>query len=167
MRGKINSVNQLLMVSEIVTAVALLIFFAIVKKFTNYYAFGYLIVANAAFCVPFAYLPIKARLDGMDLSMEIAASDLYAPPLVVFRRITLLLLWPRIMAGAMLAFVISLDDVIITEFVKTAGQDTLPTYMLGQLRRVITPEINAISTVLLAVSLMVVTVFFLFTRKRY
>ena len=124
-------------------------------------------MAHSAFCVPFAYLPIKARLDGMDLSMEIAASDLYAPPLVVFRRITLPLLWPGIMAGAMLAFVISLDDVIITEFVKTAGQDTLPTYMLGQLRRVITPEINAISTVLLAVSLIVVTVFFLFTRKRY
>jgi spermidine/putrescine transport system permease protein len=103
----------------------------------------------------------------MDLSMEIAASDLYAPPLVVFWRITLPLLWPGIMAGAMLAFVISLDDVIITEFVKTAGQDTLPTYMLGQLRRVITPEINAISTVLLAVSLVVVSVFFLFTRKRY
>ena len=117
--------------------------------------------------IPFAYLPIKARLDGMDLSMEIAASDLYAPPLVVFWRITLPLLWPGIMAGAMLAFVISLDDVIITEFVKTAGQDTLPTYMLGQLRRVITPEINAISTVLLAVSLVVVSVFFLFTRKRY
>jgi spermidine/putrescine transport system permease protein len=160
-------INQPLMVPEIVTAVALLIFFAIIKKFTNYYGLGYLIVAHAAFCIPFAYLPIKARLDGMDLSMEIAASDLYAPPLVVFWRITLPLLWPGIMAGAMLAFVISLDDVIITEFVKTAGQDTLPTYMLGQLRRVITPEINAISTVLLAVSLVVVSVFFLFTRKRY
>ena len=67
----------------------------------------------------------------------------------------------------MLTFVISLDHVIITEFDKTAGQDTLPTYMLGQIRRVITPEINAISTVLLSVSLMVVTVFFLFTRKRH
>ena len=76
--------------------------------------------------------------------MEIAASDFYAPPLVVFWRITLPLLWPGIMTGAMLAFVISLDDVIITEFVKTAGQDTLPKYMSGQLRRVITPEINAI-----------------------
>jgi spermidine/putrescine transport system permease protein len=103
----------------------------------------------------------------MDLSMETAAGDLYATPFVVFWRITLPLLWPGILAGAMLSFVISLDDVIITEFVKTAGQDTLPTYMLGQLRRVITPEINAISSVLLAVSLVVVTIFFLFTRKRY
>ena len=67
----------------------------------------------------------------------------------------------------MLAFVISLDDVIITEVVKTVAQDTLPTYMFGQLRRVITLEINAISLVLLAVSLVVVSVFFLFTRKRY
>ena len=97
-------------------------------------------MGKASFCIPFTYLPIKARLDGM----EIAASDFYAPPLVVFWRITLPLLWPGIMAGAMLAFVISLDDVIITEFVKTAGHDTLPKYMSGQLRRVITPEINAI-----------------------
>ena len=160
-------INQPLMVPEIVTAVALLIFFAIIKTFTNYYGLGYLITAHAALCVPFVYVPIKARLDGMDLRMVTAAGDLYATPFVVFRRITLPLLWPGILAGAMLSFVISLDDVIITEFVKTAGQDTLPTYMLGQLRRVITPEINAISSVLLAVSLVVVTIFFLFTRKRY
>jgi spermidine/putrescine transport system permease protein len=160
-------INQPLMVPEIVTAVALLIFFALIKTITGYYGIGYLIIAHSAFCVPFAYLPIKARLDGMDLSLETAASDLYATPFRVFRRVTLPLLFPGIMAGAMLAFVISLDDVIITEFVKTAGQDTLPTYMLGQLRRAITPEINAISTVLLGISLLVVTLFFLVSRKRY
>ncbi len=160
-------INQPLMVPEIVTAVALLIFFALIKTITGYYGIGYLIIAHSAFCVPFAYLPIKARLDGMDLSLETAASDLYASPFRVFRRVTLPLLFPGIMAGAMLAFVISLDDVIITEFVKTAGQDTLPTYMLGQLRRAITPEINAISTVLLGISLLVVTLFFLVSRKRY
>jgi len=73
---------------------------------------------------------------------------------------------PGILAGAMLAFVISLDDVVITEFVKSAGQETLPTYMLGQLRRVITPEINAISTVLLGISILAVSLFFLISRKR-
>lgn len=160
-------INQPLMVPEIVTAVALLIFFAIIKNVTNYFGLGYLIAAHAAFCIPFAYLPIRARLEGMDIRLETAASDLYARPFMVFRRITLPLLWPGILAGAMLAFVISLDDVIITEFVKTPGQDTLPTYMLGQLRRTITPEVNAISSVLLAISLFVVTVFFLFTRKKY
>ncbi len=65
----------------------------------------------------------------------------------------------------MLAFVISLDDVVITEFVKSSGQETLPTYMLGQLRRVISPEINAISTMLLSLSILVVSLFFVVDRK--
>jgi spermidine/putrescine transport system permease protein len=73
---------------------------------------------------------------------------------------------PGIIAGSMLAFVVSLDDVVITEFVKSAGQDTLPTYMLGQLRRQMTPEINAISTGLLAITVLMLTAFFLLTRKK-
>jgi len=159
-------INQPLMVPEIVTAVALLIFFALIKVWTGYTGLGYLILAHAAFCLPFAYMPVRARLQGMDLSLEQAAADLYGTPFQVFRRITLPQLFPGILAGAMLAFVISLDDVVITEFVKSAGQDTLPTYMLGQLRRVITPEINAISTALLAISVILVTGFFLLSRKR-
>ncbi|MEO1724104.1 MAG: ABC transporter permease [Pseudomonadota bacterium] len=159
-------INQPLMVPEIVTGVALLIVFAIVKEATGYHGLFYLIAAHTAFCVPFAYLPIRARLEGMDNTLETAAADLYATPWETFRRITLPLMAPGIVAGAMLAFVISLDDVVITEFVKSAGQDTLPTYMLGQLRRVVTPEVNAISTVLLAISILIVSLFFLVTRKR-
>jgi spermidine/putrescine transport system permease protein len=88
----------------------------------------------------------------MDNTLEAAAADLYATPWQTFRQDHPAADVARAsLAGAMLAFVISLDDVVITEFVKSPGQDTLPTYMLGQLRRVITPEINAISTVLLAV----------------
>lgn len=159
-------INQPLMVPEIVTAVALLIFFAAIKVATGYTGLLYLIVAHAAFCVPFAYLPIRARLEGLDLTLETAAADLYATPWKAFRRVTLPLLAPGIAAGAMLSFVISLDDVIITEFVKSAGQDTLPTYMLGQLRRAVTPEVNAISTALLGLTVMLLTAFFLLTRKR-
>ncbi len=159
-------INQPLMVPEIVTAVALLIFFALIKAATGVEGLVYLVVAHTAFCIPFAYLPIRARLEGMDLTLETAAADLYATPWNTFRRVTLPLMWPGILAGAMLAFVISLDDVVITEFVKSAGQETLPTYMLGQLRRVITPEINAISTALLAISVLVVSLFFLINRKR-
>ena len=159
-------INQPLMVPEIVTAVALLIFFAIIKINTGYTGLGYLIIAHTAFCIPFAYMPIRARLEGMDLTLETAAADLYANRWQTFRRITLPLVAPGIMAGAMLAFVISLDDVVITEFVKAAGQDTLPTYMLGQLRRVVTPEINAISSVFLAISVILVTVFFFLNRKK-
>ena len=127
---------------------------------------GYLIAAHSAFCIPFAYLPIRARLETMDLTLERAAADLYARPWMVFRRVTLPLLWPGILAGFMLAFVVSLDDVVITEFVKSAGQETLPTYMLGQLRRAFTPEVNAISTMLLGVTVVMLTAFFLLTRKK-
>ncbi len=160
------AINQPLMVPEIVTAVALLIVFAWVKVQTGYQGLGYLILAHAAFCIPFAYLPIRARLEGMDLSLETAAADLYATPWRTFRRVTLPLLAPGIVAGAMLAFITSLDDVVITEFVKSAGQDTLPTYMLGQLRRGVTPEVNAISTMLLGLTVVILTAFFLITRER-
>lgn len=159
-------INQPLLVPEIVTGTALLIFFAIVKIATGYMGLGYLFLAHSAFCVPFAYLPIKARLDNMDRTFELAAADLYANPWMAFRRVTLPLLAPGILAGAMLAFVISLDDVVITELVKSAGQDTLPTYMLGQMRRIITPELYAIATVFFLVSVVIVTLFFLVSRRR-
>jgi len=146
--------------------VALLIFFAWIKVATGYQGLGYLIIAHSAFCIPFAYLPIRARLEGMDLTLETAAADLYATPWLTFRRVTLPLMAPGIAAGAMLAFVISLDDVVITEFVKSGGQDTLPTYMLGQLRRQLTPEINAISSGLLLLTVLLLTAFFLLTRKK-
>jgi spermidine/putrescine transport system permease protein len=159
-------INQPLMVPEIVTGVSLLIFFAMIKIHTGYTGLGYLIVAHTAFCIPFAYLPIRARLESMDLSLERAAADLYATPWRAFRYVTFPILWPGILAGAMLAFVISLDDVVITELVKSGGQDTLPTYMLGQFRRIITPEMNAISTVFLFISIVMVTIFFFFSRKK-
>ncbi len=159
-------INQPLMVPEIVTAVALLVFFSRIKVATGYSGLGYLIAAHTAFCIPFAYLPIRARLESMDLSLETAAADLYATGWKTFRFVTLPLLWPGILAGLMLAFVVSLDDVVITEFVKSGGQDTLPTYMLGQLRRIVTPEINAISTVFLLLSVGIVTIFFFVSRKR-
>ena len=159
-------INQPLMVPEIVTAVALLILFGIIKQATGIQGLGYVILAHSAFCIPFAYLPIRARLEGMDLTLETAAADLYASPWATFRRVTLPLLLPGIIAGAMLAFVISLDDVVITEFVKGGGQDTLPTYLLGQLRRQLTPEINAVSAMLLAVTVVLLTAFFLLTRKK-
>jgi spermidine/putrescine transport system permease protein len=160
-------INQPLMVPEIVTAVALLIFFASIKVATGYQGLGYLIIAHSAFCVPFAYLPIRARLEGMDLTLETAASDLYASHWQTFRYVTLPLLMPGAIAGLMLAFVTSLDDVVITLFVKSAGQDTLPTYMLAQIRRSVSAEVNAISTLLLILTVILLTAFFLLTRKRH
>ncbi len=159
-------VNQPLMVPEIVTAVATLSFFAIIKQATGVSGIGYLMLAHAVFCIPFAYMPIRARLEDMNLTLEQAATDLYAPPWQVFRRVTLPLLMPGIVAGAMLAFVVSLDDVIITLMVAGPGETTLPIYILGQIRRGITPEINAVSTIFLGFSVFFVTLFFAFGAKR-
>jgi spermidine/putrescine transport system permease protein len=168
-RGKAGvelMINQPLIVPDIVTAISLLIVVSAVKVATGYQGIAYLIAAHAAFCIPFAYLPIKARLEGMDGALETAAADLYASPFATFRHVTLPLLAPAILAGAMLAFVISLDDVVITTFVKSGGQDTLPTYMLGQMRRGTEPDINAIATMLLGFTVVLLTLFFLLTRKR-
>lgn len=159
-------VNQTLMVPEIVTAVSLLIFFAAIKVATGYQGLAYLVLAHSIWCIPLAYLPIRARLEGMDLSLETAAADLYASRWQTLRRITLPLMMPGIIAGGMLAFVTSLDTVVITEFVKSGGQDTLATFMLGQLRRGVTPEVNAISTGLLVLTVLLLAAFFLLTRKR-
>lgn len=159
-------INQPLMVPEIVTAVALLMFFAIIKGATGYTGMGYLLAAHAAFCIPFAYMPIRARLEDMSLTLEQAAADLYATPWRTFRYVTLPLLLPGIMAGAMLAFVISLDDVVITLFVAGPGQDTLPLYVIGQLRRIVTPEMNAVSSLFLLASALLVTLFFFLSRRK-
>ena len=143
-----------LMVPEIVTAVATLSFFSAIGLKLG---LGNIIVAHTVFCIPFAFLPIRARLQGMDDTMEQAAHDLYANDQQAFRYVTLPLLMPGIISGAMLAFIISIDDFIITLMVAPAGSTTLPLYIYGMVRMGITPEINAVSTVMLAVSTLFVT----------
>ena len=158
--------NQPLMVPEIVLAIALLIILAQVKQITGYTGLGYLIAAHTTFCIPFAYMPIRARLEGMDLTLETAAADLYASRAYAFRRVTLPLLAPGILAGFMLAFVVSLDDVVMSDFLKSPGQETLPTYLMGELRRNLTSEIYAISSLLLLISVLIVAGSWLATRKK-
>ncbi len=159
-------INQPLMIPEIVTAIGTLTFFGIIKQVTGVYGLGYLILAHTVFCIPFAYMPIRARLEDMDLTYEHVAADLYASPLRTFWRVTLPLMLPGIIAGAMLSFVISLDDVIISMLVAGPGETTLPVWMIGQLRRGLTPEVNAISTVLLGVTIVFVSFFFFLTFKK-
>lgn len=158
-------INQPLMIPEIVTAISTLSLFSLVKYLTGITGVGYLMAAHTAFCIPFAYMPIRARLEDMTLTLEQAGADLYATPWQTFRYITLPLLMPGILAGAMLAFVVSLDDVIITLMVAGPGETTLPIYILGALRRGITPEINAVSTILVGVSVLLVLVLFLVQGK--
>jgi spermidine/putrescine transport system permease protein len=144
-----------LMVPEIVLAVATLIFFNAIG-FTRGYAT--ILIAHIAFCIPFAYLPISARMQGIDDSYEQAAQDLYATKRQAFTRILLPMMIPGIISGYLLAFIVSLDDFIITNFVKGAGVETLPTAIFGSVKQGIKPNIMAISTMLLGVSVLLVTI---------
>jgi len=164
-RGKTISLGLItlpLMVPEIVTAVAVLIFFSAIGMNLG---LGNVIIAHITFCIPFAFMPIRARLEGMDTSLEQAARDLYASEWETFRYVTVPLLMPGIVAGAMLAFVISMDDFIITLMVGGAGSTTLPVYIYSMIRRGLTPEINAVSTMLLLVSIAIVTAYWVVSKK--
>jgi spermidine/putrescine transport system permease protein len=152
-----------LLVPEIVTAVASLLFFLAIGLELGLTT---VILAHTVFCIPFAYLPIRARLEGLDPKLLEAASDLYAQPIQAFTRVTLPLLLPGIISGAMLAFITSMDDFVITFFVAGAGATTLPVYIFGMIRTGISPEVNAISTLLFAASLVIVLLSYFVGQKK-
>ncbi len=108
---------------------------------------GTVIVSHIAFMVPFVTLVVQARLQGFDKSYEEAAMDLGANEWITFRRITFPMILPGVLSGALLAFTLSLDDFVITFFTNGSGSTTLPIYVYGLLRRIITPQVNALSTV--------------------
>ena len=108
---------------------------------------GTVIMAHIAFSVPFVVLTVRARLHGFDNNVEEAAMDLGANEWTTFHRVTLPLIMPGVLSGALLAFTLSLDDFIITFFTTGPGATTLPIYVYGLLRRIITPEVNALSAV--------------------
>ena len=155
-------INLPLMVPEIVTAVATLIFFSTIGLTPGYLT---ILIAHITFCIPFAYLPIAARLAGIEATCEQAARDLYATRAQAFRLILLPLMAPGVISGALLAFIISLDDFIITNFVKGAGMETLPTAIFGSVKQGIKPNIMAISTLMLAVSVVFVTLSYLINKR--
>ena len=152
-----------LIAPEIVTAIATLVLFEAVGLHAG---LGNVLLAHIVFCIPFAVLPMRARLREMPHDLEDAALDLYAPPFTVFRRITLPLMVPAIVAGATLAFVVSLDDFLITLMVAPAGATTLPVYLYGMLRLGVTPEANAAAAILLLVSATAVTLAFVLANPR-
>ena len=164
-RGKSASfalISLPLMVPEIVTAVATLIFLTAIG-----FRLGVLsiLIAHIVFCIPFAYLPIAARLQGIEASFEEAAQDLYASKWRTFRYVLMPIMGPGIVSGFLLAFIISLDDFIITNFVKGAGVETLPTAIFGAVKQGIKPNIMALSTLLLLVSILLVTLSYVIGRR--
>jgi ABC-type Fe3+ transport system permease subunit len=110
-------------------------------------------ISHIAFDIPFVYVIVRARLADFDRTLEEAAADLGADEWQTFRRITLPLLMPGIIGGALMAFTLSLDDYLITVFTKGIREQTMPLYIYSLVRRGVTPEINALSTALLVGSI--------------
>lgn len=147
-----------IVIPEIVMGIGILTLFSQLFGFLNG-AFGLtgdarltlglstVIVSHIAFMIPFVTLVVQARLQGFDKSFEEAAMDLGANEWTTFRRITFPMILPGVLSGALLAFTLSLDDFVITFFTNGPGSTTLPIYVYGLLRRIITPQVNALSTV--------------------
>jgi spermidine/putrescine transport system permease protein len=131
---------------EIVVGISLLLLFATAGVPLG---LGTITVAHIAFGVAFVAVVVRARLEGTDGSLEEAALTLGADEITAFRKITLPLLAPGIVAGALLAFTLSFDDYVITSFVAGAGSSTLPMVVYSMVRRGIEPSVNAISTIVI------------------
>jgi spermidine/putrescine transport system permease protein len=127
---------------------------------------GTITLAHVAFNISFVALVVRARLSGLDGALEEAAADLYASRWQAFRRVTLPLIAPGVAGGALLALTLSLDDVVIAEFVSGAGSTTLPVYVFGALRRGVTPLINAVSVLMLAGSIVLVLLSLAISSRR-
>ena len=162
-----------IIVPEIVMAIALLVFFNLAFTWLDQFfglklkfGLGTITIAHIAFSFPFVAVVVRARLADFDRTLEQAAQDLGANEWQTFRHITLPLLMPGIIAGALLAFTLSIDDFVITFFTAGVGSTTLPLEIYGRVRRGITPDVNALSTVMLLASIVLVLGSLLFQRRR-
>ncbi len=144
-----------IMIPEIILGMVFMAFFAVLSL-----PFGMvtLVIAHTAFCIPYILMMVKARMAGMDPALEEAAMDLGATPARTFFDVTLPLVMPAVLSGAMLAFAMSLDDVVISIFVNGPRLNTLPVKVYTQIKFGVTPEINALCTVMLAVTVLLLAI---------
>lgn len=154
----VRSLNTLLFipmaVPEVIMGVSLLIFFATLQMNLSLWT---VIISHVTFCFPFVLIAIKARLDGVDPFLEEAAMDLGAPPMKAFFLVMVPYLTPAIIAGALMSFTLSMDEVIVTYFVSGADSRTLPIHIYGLARKGLNPSLNAISALfVIATALLVV-----------
>lgn len=152
-----------IMIPEIILGMVFMAFFSLLGL-----PFGMttLVLGHSAFCVPYVYMQVKARLVGIDKSYAEAARDLGARERQVFFDITLPLIAPAILSGMLLSFAMSLDDVVISIFVAGARVSTLPVKIYTQLKTGVTPEINALCTLMLIVTVVLVLVSQRLQRKK-
>lgn len=166
-----------IVIPEIVMGIGILVLFVQLFSFFNNLlnlppdsrltlGLGTVIVSHIAFMIPFVTLVVQARLQGLDPSYEEAAMDLGANEWTTFRRVTFPMIIPGVLSGGLLAFTLSIDDFIITFFTTGPGATTLPIYVYGLLRRIITPQVNALSTVWILVVLVVVFMLQRFEKRQ-
>jgi len=139
---------------EILMGVSLLVLFIMVNMTLGLMS---IMLAHITFCIGFVALSVQARMSSMDPALVEAARDLGASPWRCFREITLPLLMPGILAGALMAFTLSIDDFVITFFTAGVGSSTLPLQIYSMVKIAVTPEVNAVSTLLMLLTLVVIT----------
>jgi spermidine/putrescine transport system permease protein len=144
-----------LVTPEIVVGISLLILFVLLGIPLGLTT---ITIAHVAFCISFVVVVVLARLQGLDQNLEEAAMTLGADEFTTFFKITLPQIWPGVLSGALLAFTMSFDDFVITSFVSGTGSSTLPIVVYGMVRKNIEPSINAISTVILLVTAILIYV---------
>jgi spermidine/putrescine transport system permease protein len=148
---------------EVVLAASLLTLFLNVSVFTL--GFGTILIAHIMFCISYVVVTVKARLIGFDRSLEEAAMDLGADELTTFRKVTLPLIAPAILAGGLLAFALSIDDFVVTYF-NAGSQVTFPIFVWGSAQRGVPPQVNVMGTVIFVVALSLMVVNVLYQRRR-
>jgi spermidine/putrescine transport system permease protein len=173
-RGLLDLVLYLpVVIPEVTMGLSLQIFFSVVFRNANAWldtrmALSALtvIIGHVVFCMPFVAVTVRARLAGLPKNYEDAARDLGANEWTTFRRVTLPLLMPGIVAGALLALTLSLDDFVVTLFTSGPGTTTLPVFVYGMIKFGVNPSINALSTLIVVVSMGLVLFSILAQRDR-
>lgn len=151
-----------LMIPEIILGMAFLSFFTLLKVKTGMLT---LIISHCSFSIPYVFLMVRAALAGMDSSYSEAARDLGASSLKAFCTIELPIILPSVLSGAFLAFAMSMDDVVISFFTSGPTTNTLPVKIYSQLKMGVTPEVNALCTIMLLVTSVIVILSFLLRKK--
>ncbi|WP_294641030.1 ABC transporter permease [uncultured Aureimonas sp.] len=152
-----------LVMPEVITGLSLLLLFVAIDFDRGFWT---VTIAHTTLTMCFVAVVVQSRLVSFDLSLEEAAQDLGCPPWKAFFLVTLPVIWPAVAAGWMLAFTLSLDDLVIASFTSGPGATTLPMRIYSQVRLGVTPEINAISTILIAVVAVGVVIASLLTKRQ-
>lgn len=162
-RGVKKLASVPLMLPEIITGILFLLIFSALGLRLGIFT---IVVAHSSFCIPYVYMTVTGSLEQLDESTTDAARDLGAGKIRTFFEITVPQLMPGIISGALLSFAMSMDDVIISFFVTGPGTNTLPVKIYSQLKKGVTPEVNALCTLMLAVTVLIVVIAAIAGKKK-